>query len=117
VQIVGDHSLPLMLDLRLTDPVFHTLDMPQYTWRNKTAGAIRVTFDPGRALITGQWSDIGKFKVPTLRGLASRAPYFHNGSAPDLNSVLSCYDQRFQIGFSPGERRDLTNFLNSPVTC
>jgi len=30
------------------------------------------------ALSSGKWADIGKFKVPTLRLLAARAPYFHN---------------------------------------
>ena len=32
------------------------------------------TSDPGQALITGQCKDLGKFKVPRLRGLAARAP-------------------------------------------
>ena len=33
--------------------------------------------DPGKALISGQCQDIGRFKGPVLRGLAGRAPYFH----------------------------------------
>jgi len=110
---VGDHSSVVYIDLGLTDPGRITPDLPQYTLKNKATGAIRVTSDPGRALVTGQWSDIGKFKVPTLRGLAARAPYFHNGFAPDVNSVIAFYNQRFQIGFSPQEQTDLANFLKS----
>ena len=50
------------------------------------------TTDPGRALITGKWADIGKFKGPILRGLAARAPYFHNGFAATLDDVVDFYD-------------------------
>ena len=43
------------------------------------------TSDPGKALITGQCSDFNRIKGPILRGLAARAPYFHNGAAADLH--------------------------------
>jgi cytochrome c peroxidase len=64
-------------------------------------------------LVTGKWSDIDKFKVPTLRGLPGRAPYFHNGSASNANAVVGFYDKRFNIGFTPQEHQDLEAFLNS----
>ena len=54
-----------------------------------TTGEIVETTDPGRALITGQWRDLNRFKLPVLRGLAARAPYFHNGSVPTLDAVLN----------------------------
>ena len=69
--------------------------------------------DPGRALITGNCVDIGKIKVPTLRGLAARAPYFHNGSAATLNDVVVFYDQRFSMELMQEEKNDLVNFLNA----
>jgi hypothetical protein len=34
---------------------------------------------------------------PILRGLASRAPYFHNGSARDLDEVVDFYNTRFNL--------------------
>jgi cytochrome c peroxidase len=51
-------------------------------------GQTYVVTDPGRALISGNCVDIGKTKVPILRGLASRAPYFHNGSAATLLDLI-----------------------------
>ena len=66
-----------------------------------------------RALITGQCADIGKLKGPILRGLAARAPYFHNGSAATLQDVVEFYDQRFNIGLTNQEKTDLAAFLNS----
>jgi cytochrome c peroxidase len=48
-----------------------------------------------------------------LRGLAARAPYFHNGSAATLQDVVEFYDQRFNIGLTNQEKTDLAAFLNS----
>ena len=110
---VGNHSVALPLNIGLADASRRTPDMPLYTLRNKTTGALQQTTDPGRALITGKWADIGKMKGPILRTLAARAPYFHNGSAATLSDVLDFYDTRFNIGFTDQEKSDLIAFLQS----
>jgi len=71
------------------------------------------TTDPGWGLVTGRCADVGKFKVPTLRGLAGRPPYFHDGSAATLEDVVDSYDRRFAIGLSPAERGHLVAFLRA----
>jgi len=109
----GDHSVPLPLDIGLTDASRRTADLPLYTLRNLTTGQTVQTTDPGRALITGQWKDIGRFKGPTLRALATRAPYFHNGFAKDLREVVKFYNDRFNIGFTEQEKDDLVAFLKA----
>jgi cytochrome c peroxidase len=87
--------------------------MPLYTLRNKTTRELRKVTDPGRALISGKWAHIGRFKGPMLRNLAARAPYFHNGFAADLGAVVEFYDTRFNIGFTASEKSDLVAFLRS----
>ena len=109
----GNHSTPLPLDIGLTDASRRTPDLPLYTLRNKSTGETTQTTDPGRALITGRWIDIGRFKGPTLRALAPRAPYFHNGFAKDLDEVVTFYNDRFGIGFTDQERADLIAFLKA----
>jgi cytochrome c peroxidase len=109
----GSHSVPLYLDLGLASAQRRTPDLPLYTLRNRSTGQTRQVTDPGRALVTGKWADIGEFKIPTLRDLPARAPYFHNGSAPDVDAVIAFYDRRFNIGLSPQERQDLKAFLES----
>jgi cytochrome c peroxidase len=109
----GHHSVALPLNIGIADAARRTSDLPLYTLRNKTTGAKVQTTDPGRALITGHWADVGKFKGPILRGLAGRAPYFHNGSAAALGDVVDFYDTRFGVGFSAQEKRDLVAFLKS----
>jgi cytochrome c peroxidase len=71
------------------------------------------TTDPGKALISGACADVNRVKGPILRGLAARAPYFHNGAARNLNEVLDFYNQRFQMNLTATEKRQLTAFLNS----
>jgi len=111
----GNHSISVPLNIGVSD-LTNPLGvgyLPVVTLRNKTTGAIVKTTDPGRALITGQWADIGKVKGPLLRGLAARAPYFHNGSANSLGEVVDFYNTRFGIGLTAQEKADLVAFLNS----
>jgi cytochrome c peroxidase len=109
----GNHSVVAPLDLGLADASRRTPDMPLYTLRNKATGELRQVTDPGRALISGKWAHIGRFKGPMLRDLAARAPYFHNGIAADLAEAIEFYDTRFQIGLTAGEKSDLVAFLRS----
>ncbi len=45
----------------------------------------------GEYHVTGDPSEMGRFKVPTLRNVAVTAPYFHDGSAATLDDVLDHY--------------------------
>jgi cytochrome c peroxidase len=112
---VGNHSVSAPLNIGVGD-VNSPLDvsyLPVITVQNKATQEIKTTTDPGRALITGLWKDVGRLKGPILRGLSSRAPYFHNGSADSLGDVLDFYDTRFNIHFTSQEKKDLIAFLNT----
>ena len=110
---VGNHSTSLPLDLGLTSAAVRTPDLPLYTFRNRTTGEVFQTTDPGRALITGKWTDMALFKGPILRGLAARAPYFHNGFAATLLDVVEFYNLRFNIGLGAQEKAELVAFLKA----
>ena len=112
---IGDHSVSAPLNIGVSDPQ-SPLDvsyLPVFTLVNTATNATVQTTDPGRALITGKWADIGKVKGPILRGLASRAPYFHNGSASTLEDVVDFYNKRFNVFFTAQEKADLVAFLNA----
>jgi cytochrome c peroxidase len=109
----GDHSVKAPLNIGLTDASRRTVDMPLYTLRRLSTGDTVKTTDPGRAMITGKWADVGKFKGPILRALAARAPYFHNGSAATFEEVLEFYETRFNIVFTAQEKADLIAFLRA----
>ena len=71
----------------------------------------RTSSDPGRALLTGfvggpaPRDDWNKFDVPSLRGIAGTAPYFHNNSAATIEEVVDHYIEffkRVEAGVLPG---------------
>jgi cytochrome c peroxidase len=120
---VGNHSRELGMKIGVTNggpnndnPALDIADLPVFTLlcvAGPLAGQTYVVTDPGRALISGNCVDIGKTKVPILRGLASRAPYFHNGSAATLLDLINFYDERFLIGLTDQQKRDLKAFLET----
>lgn len=55
----------------------------------------------------------GKYRTTPLRGLWQHAPYFHDGSAPDLLSVVNHYDQLFSLKLTAAQKADLVEFLKS----
>ena len=119
---VGSHSVKMLLNTGVTGgnlnkpPILLTDGLPVFTIScvsGPLAGQQFTVTDPGAATLTGNCSDIGKLKVPGLRGLAARAPYFHNGSAPTLVYVVSFYQQRFGFKLNTQQQNDLINFLNS----
>lgn len=120
---VGNHSFSVPLNIGTTAyPAVPALDiagLPVYTIECHTVSGededdreIHTT-DPGRALITGQCADIGKVKGPVLRGLAGRAPYFHNGAAATLSDVVEFYNQRFNLNLTDQQKSDLVAFLQT----
>jgi cytochrome c peroxidase len=53
-------------------------------------------------------------RVPSLRNVATTAPYFHDGSAPDLSSaILSMARAQLDITLSPHDVADITAFLKT----
>ncbi len=121
----GNHSIVAPLNIGLVDASRRTPDLPLYTLKEKCVALsdgtkvvgpscpAQTVTDPGRALISGKFADIGKFKGPILRGLAARAPYFHNGSAADLGAVIDFYNERFGAGIVGKEKEDLIAFLRA----
>jgi cytochrome c peroxidase len=127
---VGNHSFPTPLNIGTGDPgsdasvnlggldisylpsitvckLDLTTDPPTPTSNCKT------TTDLGQALIDGTFDHVGKIKGPILRGLAARAPYFHNGSAQTLLDVVHFYENRFGLVLTPQEELDLVAFLET----
>ena len=75
------HKLP-----NLTDHDFHNLGVG---W-----DADKKTFaDEGRYAVTKEEKDKGAFKTPSLRDIAKRAPYMHDGSVNTLAEVMKLYSK------------------------
>lgn len=68
--------------------------------------------DPGVFRVSGNQSDKGKFKIPSLRNVALTAPYMHDGRFETLDDVLDHYSE----GIEDSENLDtrLRNASGSP---
>ena len=113
---VGNDASGRLMNIGVAAGSHRTPDLPLFTFQCNGGSLTGQTFevdDPGRALVSGKCSDIGAFKVPALRGLAARAPYFHDGSAATLMDVIEFYDNRFEIGLSAQQEADLMSFLGA----
>ncbi len=93
-----------------------------YSFKNN--GLYLVYADSGRARITGNPNDVGKFKVPSLRNVELTAPYMHDGSLPTLESVIDHYNSGGQphpnksgliqpLNLTVQQKQDLVNFLKT----
>jgi hypothetical protein len=112
----GNHSVSLAIKIGTTDypamPALDILGLPVYTVQCSDGSQLQVT-DLGRAMVTGKCADVGKLKGPILRGLAARAPYFHNGGAATLLDAVEFYDQRFNLSLTDQQKKDLVAFLKT----
>jgi hypothetical protein len=54
-----------------------------------------------------------QYRTTPLRGLLQHPPYFHDGSAPDLLTVVEHYDALFDLKLTAAQKHDLVEFLKS----
>lgn len=109
----GSNVNGTLFDVGASRPELRRPGMPIYTLRNKTTLETRQTTDPGRALRSGRWADVDRFKTPSLRGVGARPPYFHNGTAATLKDVVKHYEVALGFVFTAKEEADLLAFLEA----
>ena len=70
--------------------------------------------DVGRGKVTKVDDDMHRFRTPSLRNVAQTAPYFHDGSAPDLDTAVRRM-ARVQLAYTleDSEADALVAFLGS----
>jgi cytochrome c peroxidase/fibronectin type 3 domain-containing protein len=101
---------------RLTDDRFHYIGVrPQ-------------SDDSGRFAVTGRNGDLGQMKTPSLRNVALRNEYMHNGRFETLEEVVDFYDRGGDftaankdpnirpLNLTEGEKAALVAFLGRPLT-
>jgi cytochrome c peroxidase len=93
-------------------------------YRNTGVGMERTAPDLGRYVVTKAEADKGTFKTPTLRDVARRGPYMHDGSLATLPDVVRFYNaggvgnpwlslQIRPLALVEQEQDDLVAFLES----
>jgi cytochrome c peroxidase len=103
---------------QFTDETFHNTGI---AWKE---GALQ---DEGRAAVSGKRYHRGAFKTPTLRDVALRGPYMHDGSLLTLEDVVEFYDRGgnknpyldeniVPLHLSPAEKKALLAFLRTGLS-
>jgi len=93
-------------------------------YHNLGIGMDQDTPDLGRTTVTQDDADTGAFKTPTLRDVARRGPYMHDGSLATLEQVVDLYVQGGHanpwlspksrpLDLTTAERADLVTFLQA----
>jgi len=93
-------------------------------YRNIGVGMDKADPDLGRYTVTKDEADKGAFKTPTLRDVARRGPYMHDGSEKTLEDVVAFYDRGGvknpwlsqdirPLGLSREDQADLVAFLHA----
>jgi cytochrome c peroxidase len=102
-----------------TDGRFHNLGVRPQNPANSDEGRFAVTKDP---------RDKGKFKTPTVRDAALRAPFLHDGSEKTLESLVELYNRGGDVdgpsldplivplGLSAREKEALVAFMKRAMT-
>ncbi|MGH8055620.1 MAG: cytochrome-c peroxidase [Candidatus Entotheonellia bacterium] len=122
-----------------TDSQFHNLGVPDAPLLSHPLVQASLRFDAkrmnvqeyqqvredwGRYLVTKEEKDKGAFKTPTLRNVAQRDPYMHNGVFQSLEEVIHFYDRGGgaisgkspliqALGLTAEEKGDLLTFLQA----
>jgi len=77
---------------------FHCHNGPLMQVQKFSNNGLDATFsDNGRGDVTGNPSDFGKFKVPTLRNIEYSGPYMHDGRFSTLEEVIEHYSSGIQM--------------------
>ncbi|MBI3754329.1 MAG: c-type cytochrome [Deltaproteobacteria bacterium] len=99
-----------------SDNMFHNIGIPQI-------GPLKE--DAGRAAVTNDPADKGKFKTPALYNCASRAFFTHDGAFDSLEQIVEHYNKGgnpkdpnqdpliFPLKLTDAEKKDLIAFLES----
>ena len=69
--------------------------------------------DIGTFAGSGEYSRDRVLDTPTLLGIKYTAPYFHDGSQPDIRSVNSWFNEHYGLGLSEREIGDLTAYVET----
>jgi len=75
-----------------------------------------VFMDVGRELISALASDLGKFKVPSLRNIMLTAPYMHDGRFKTLDEVLEHYRSGVKLSSTLATNLSNSGQLGIPLT-
>jgi YVTN family beta-propeller protein len=112
------HTGPYLTDSGVGNP---TLDLAGYIELHDIGTCVHDRDQPAPDEVTGKMHTACDFDTPTLRGIFATAPYFHDGSAPDLSIAVDLLSRRLKVkgvrgkevplNLTDGEKANLVSYL------
>ena len=109
----GQNVNGALFDIGASRPEIARPNMAVFTFQSRVDGTLLQTTDPGRGIRSGLFKELNKFKTPNIRGLTTRAPYFHGGTAETLEDVVRHYEVELGFNFTAEEEADLVAFMKA----
>ena len=77
------------------------------------APRVHAPAETGMEPVYASRSATGGYRTSPLRGIWQHPPYFHDGSAADLDAVVRHYNRVLGLGLSGAQQADLVQYLKS----
>ncbi len=85
------------------------------TFADRNVPGVDGVIDQGRAEVTGDPADLGKFRTPALRNIKFTEPYFHNGTFRQLDEVVIHELEQSGIPHTDEDARPITIFIEKAL--
>ena len=108
---VGNHSVPLPLDIGLADASRRTADMPLYTLRHKASGATSADDRPGTRVDQWQMERHRALQRSDIARTCDACAVLSQRLCERPARAVDFYDTRFGMGLTADEKNDLVAFL------
>jgi mono/diheme cytochrome c family protein len=90
-----------------------TCHMPSASFSDVNTGKLHLPSETGMSAAYAERTTQKKYRTTPLKGLWQHPPYFHDGSAADVDAVVAHYDQTLSLGLSTQQKADLAQYLKS----
>ncbi len=86
---------------------------PNRSFTDVNRGVLHAPAETGMDAAYAQRTTQKKYRTTPLRGLWQHPPYFHDGSAANVEAVVAHYNQTLSLGLSAAQQADLAEYLKS----
>jgi mono/diheme cytochrome c family protein len=90
-----------------------TCHIPSASFSDINMGKLHLPSETGMSAAYAERTTQKKYRTTPLKGLWQHPPYFHDGSAADVDAVVAHYDQTLSLGLTAQQKSDLAQYLKS----
>ena len=90
-----------------------TCHIPESSFTDVNQQLLHAPSETGMSAAYAERTTQKRYRTTPLKGMWQHPPYFHDGSAKDVEAVIAHYDQHFELRLSAQQKADLAQYLKS----